>query len=161
MFQSQARSQSPGDRPYLATRGIAYRFQSQARSQSPGDKIANRYRERLFVFQSQARSQSPGDSVAPGFPRARISVSISGEKPIPWRQDESSSDEKISHLFQSQARSQSPGDVERLYGWLISRKFQSQARSQSPGDWFAPCAPCDCHHVSISGEKPIPWRRAE
>ncbi len=66
--------------------------------------------ESMYPFQSQARSQSPGDEMLQWPSVRRAIVSISGEKPIPWRRLASSSSASP-YLFQSQARSQSPGDV--------------------------------------------------
>src|SRR6266566_992151 len=88
MFQSQTRSQSPGDdgitflgfRPLRVSiadaKPIPWRllcfsslvsaevqFQSQTRSQSPGDLPSLSVMFPAFQFQSQTRSQSPGDTV--------------------------------------------------------------------------------------------------
>ncbi len=125
----------------LATCGLAalaclpWRFQSQARSQSPGDLVAEGEVTGWSEFQSQARSQSPGDHKQVLLSIQMSTVSISGEKPIPWRRMRVIRFIELLAQFQSQARSQSPGDLEEI----LERKrkgfpFQSQARSQSPGD---------------------------
>ncbi len=233
-FQSQARSQSPGDVTITFNNpGVTFAFQSQARSQSPGDiampaacancnpgfnlrREANPLAtqvprpERAFIgvsisgekpipwrrqdqffsgaihqgfnlrreanplatcihagnaglligFQSQARSQSPGD-LKEGSDQATISaVSISGEKPIPWRHTRIWP-EVVVLSFQSQARSQSPGDIQPIILDDIEYLFQSQARSQSPGDSPPYLSPHTQIIVSISGEKPIPWRQVK
>ncbi len=112
----------------------------------------------------------------------KIGVSISGEKPIPWRQPPEYAQRGCARSFnlrreanplatstpvsfaarqfpfQSQARSQSPGDAEQHAAFTTYLKFQSQARSQSPGDHNAYEKYCKLFYVSISGEKPIPWR---
>src|SRR6266699_2314164 len=87
-----------------------YKFQSQTRSQSPGDLLGqlgvvprtigfNRRREAnplathppkegqpaKYEFQSQTRSQSPGDLLADLTSAGLIRVSIADAKPIPWR----------------------------------------------------------------------------
>ncbi len=41
---------------------------------------------------------------------------------------------------------------------LSLESFQSQARSQSPGDLSGKNKKGQSYEVSISGEKPIPWR---
>src|SRR6266571_1977265 len=90
-FQSQTRSQSPGDlsvggnepsrldvsiadaKPIPWRRAITSiggstnaTFQSQTRSQSPGDMgIDSIVLAQTMSFQSQTRSQSPGDSITP------------------------------------------------------------------------------------------------
>ncbi len=43
---------------------------------------------------------------------------------------------------------------------LAHDAFQSQARSQSPGDFHSKYVSLRSSWVSISGEKPIPWRLA-
>ncbi len=87
------------------------------------------------TFQSQARSQSPGDWLIAVLVFLFLIVSISGEKPIPWRHG------RNSHRHDTYIQ------------------FQSQARSQSPGDMASQSAQFEEDKVSISGEKPIPWRR--
>src|SRR5207248_1513803 len=69
--------------------------------------------------------------------------------------------EEATTEFQSQARSQSTGDVQ--HGNAVdatNSTFQSQARSQSTGDSNLLPLSCSVLPVSISGEKPIHWRRA-
>src|SRR5947199_258339 len=88
-------------------------------------------------------------------------------------------------LFQSQGRSQSPGyqasdtlQTSSIYSFILSQEanplptermhfiqrhseqFQSQARSQSSGDKRRQVGRKLAHSVSISGEKPILWRRS-
>ncbi len=111
-------------------------FQSQARSQSPGDASVDwGGNPIMYVFQSQARSQSPGDSCRAG-PISPVSlVSISGEKPIPWRLD---------RLMREIAKCDS-FNLRREANPLATRSRRKGRRSPS---W-----------VSISGEKPIPWRQ--
>ncbi len=207
-FQSQARSQSPGDEGFLSQhdatlmvsisgeKPIPWRlssagslrpnvtlFQSQARSQSPGDAVKfacgkmsnNRFNLRreanplatapglrlsppLFVFQSQARSQSPGDFSASLLEPGGSRVSISGEKPIPWRRPAQKPQRPQRNRFNLR-REANP--LATAQGLVIARAdgvFQSQARSQSPGDVTVPNATAGIITVSISGEKPIPWR---
>src|SRR5437763_15370354 len=64
----------------------ANQFQSQARSQSSGDKAHNAKVEGVgLLFQSQARSQSSGDLPVQAWHCVFLCVSISGEKPVLWR----------------------------------------------------------------------------
>ncbi len=159
-FQSQARSQSPGDNNLSALpvdyqevsisgeKPIPWRQHLQ-RSNRRQQQSFNLRREANPLatpisfhismssrrFQSQARSQSPGDSSYCSGCTSAVSVSISGEKPIPWRQSSTPPMTSIAAKFQSQARSQSPGDLLDV------------------GEWD------QCNFVSISGEKPIPWRQ--
>ncbi len=109
-------------------------------------------------FQSQARSQSPGDAAETSTERKAGCVSISGEKPIPWRLG----DRDIQPIILDVSIS-----GEKPIPWRPrksgkrhsrQRMFQSQARSQSPGDDHASRQSRDKSAVSISGEKPIPWR---
>src|SRR5947209_3479410 len=93
-----------------------------------------------------------------GAHRLHLSVSISGEKPIHWRQmnkgdkvlvigsfnlrreanplatEALHSISRLTFLFQSQARSQSTGDAVWTINGVPVYWFQSQARSQSTGD---------------------------
>src|SRR5947209_787777 len=87
MFQSQARSQSAGDRKSAKKLSHAQRSFNLRREANPLATIFWNPRSSISIkFQSQARSQSAGDYplIRPQ-PFAR-SVSISGEKPIRWRQ---------------------------------------------------------------------------
>ncbi len=62
-------------------------FQSQTRSQSPGDTSSvSRLICFSVLFQSQTRSQSPGDMACLIHQVAYVEVSIADAKPIPWRQ---------------------------------------------------------------------------
>src|SRR4051812_47689346 len=88
----------------------------------------------MHVFQSQARSQSTGDGRQLG-------------------------DAQLSTKFQSQARSQSTGDGTNYTITVSLFVFQSQARSQSTGDPVQTEPYKPRMEVSISGEKPIHWRR--
>src|SRR6266566_5118911 len=112
VFQSQTRSQSPGDAisslnidllcdmsfnrrreanplatSFDGSNVISYNeFQSQTRSQSPGDIEAHSPALRIVnKFQSQTRSQSPGDGYGLYEEPAAAPVSIADAKPIPWR----------------------------------------------------------------------------
>src|SRR6266567_3736650 len=61
-------------------------FQSQTRSQSPGDTSSvSRLICFSVLFQSQTRSQSPGDMACLIHQVAYVDVSIADAKPIPWR----------------------------------------------------------------------------
>src|SRR6266566_1880490 len=85
-------------------------------------------------------------------------VSIADAKPIPWRLDMPVKDMNSLLRFQSQTRSQSPGDIElALKGQEVSW-FQSQTRSQSPGDSNGLLLLLMHMRVSIADAKPIPWR---
>ncbi len=88
-----------------------------------------------FLFQSQARSQSPGDEEDKETSLAMLTVSISGEKPIPWR-----------HTL-------------LLAEVMIKLSFNLR-REANPLATAATRIFCSSlYWVSISGEKPIPWRQ--
>src|SRR6266566_598031 len=86
-------------------------------------------------FQSQTRSQAPGDSVLFAVALASFSISISDEKPGPWRRRDFVTVPILPYIFQSQTRSQAPGDYNAFTHSLLC--------------WF----------ISISDEKPGPWRQ--
>ena len=88
MFQSQARSQSTGDRKELILhRARAGRFQSQARSQSTGDSCFGMAQSTPNICFNLRREANPLATCD------RVDRSV------------------VSPVFQSQARSQSTGDI--------------------------------------------------
>src|SRR6266852_5154551 len=111
------------------------------------------------MFQSQARSQSTGDQAELFQVQALPEVSISGEKPIHWRlragilRFQGNLCFNLRREANPLATSGSNLDCAR---YIL---FQSQARSQSTGDFAKLDDMCACVAVSISGEKPIHWRR--
>ncbi len=115
---------------------------------------------KVYVFQSQARSQSPGDEADVYIVLATDAVSISGEKPIPWRRGHSSPPLVLQCSFNLRREANPLATRMLIVRHARAGLFQSQARSQSPGD-PTQSRPVSRHdRVSISGEKPIPWRRA-
>ncbi len=159
MFQSQARSQSPGDRARRRQPPGRRKFQSQARSQSPGDGAGTPAAPGGTKFQSQARSQSPGDKHRNAGTSRKAGVSISGEKPIPWRHQGGARGSGVCLCFNLRREANPLATVPNGVATLSSLMFQSQARSQSPGDVCVTDHETWGYFVSISGEKPIPWRR--
>src|SRR6266566_3479613 len=137
-FQSQTRSQSPGDGYYVADE-VASADVSIADAKPIPWRLSCRQGQLSWtcVFQSQTRSQSPGDSARKGSLCARLFVSIADAKPIPWRPLVSPVVTPLTLMFQSQTRSQSPGD-----SGIVTHV-----------DFFT--------LVSIADAKPIPWRRLE
>ncbi len=110
-------------------------FQSQARSQSPGDDYPFRCVAQVPRSFNLRREANPlATESADEFSYCNSRVSISGEKPIPWRRKSRLLIISVCPKFQSQARSQSPGDNGIDTPVVDTAKFQSQARSQSPGD---------------------------
>src|SRR5437763_144613 len=98
-------------------------FQSQPRSQPPGDGGTSQNYSQNYKFQSQPRSQPPGDSLRQGAYPSHPTVSISTEKPTPWRQRSTPAELYYISAFQSQPRSQPPGDsspTPRLHQWFTS-----------------------------------------
>src|SRR5438034_11294787 len=72
----------------LFTSGVwlyQHMFQSQTRSQSPGDVARLCNFLSIYMFQSQTRSQSPGDITMTSTEISPFGVSIADAKPIPWR----------------------------------------------------------------------------
>ncbi len=110
------------------------------------------------MFQSQARSQSPGDRLACAFGSGPIIVSISGEKPIPWRPVPIRMDDNEMWSFNLRREANPLATITPHAPYMRFCLFQSQARSQSPGDASCSCCSAIVSVVSISGEKPIPWR---
>ncbi len=110
-------------------------FQSQARSQSPGDHCVNVF-SRLFIvwFQSQARSQSPGD--LPAAPTTIVkpkSFNLRREA-NPLATGQACSTSSCQGRFNLR-REANPLATRISFLWFHrARAFQSQARSQSPGD---------------------------
>src|SRR6266702_1668033 len=86
LFQSQTRSQSPGDVMIMGCRASTFASFNRRREANPLATVQRFIRHgQVDVFQSQTRSQSPGDS------DSRLYAIVDEE-------------------FQSQTRSQSPGD---------------------------------------------------
>src|SRR6266700_3332934 len=158
-FQSQTRSQSPGDaslnapasqalqvsiadakaipwRPAWAvwSRAQDNRFQSQTRSQSPGDHVSHQHHRNTVLFQSQTRSQSPGDL------------------------DMLQSIVLIYSCFNRRREANPLATHPPKEGQPAKYEFQSQTRSQSPGDLLADLTSAGLIRVSIADAKPIPWR---
>src|SRR6266566_1965706 len=113
MFQSQTRSQSPGDNSHDAgSKCIPSMFQSQTRSQSPGDSGCRGKATNLWHGFNRRREANPlATQVVEERPQTFGTVSIADAKPIPWRPPIDDPAEYANSLFQSQTRSQSPGDV--------------------------------------------------
>src|SRR6266566_3031643 len=86
-------------------------------------------------FQSQTRSQAPGDLLYLQIQSLNTRISISDEKPGPWRR------------------------CPLVYPLISIYLFQSQTRSQAPGDYNAFTHSLLCWFISISDEKPGPWRQ--
>src|SRR5438034_845670 len=111
MFQSQTRSQSPGDKPKVAlpkdavvvsiadAKPIPWRrhalsdviaafngFNRRREANPLATSVFSGSRKARLKFQSQTRSQSPGDRQCTERRCSMTYVSIADAKPIPWRQ---------------------------------------------------------------------------
>src|SRR6266487_173899 len=73
--------------------------------------MSKRTRVMRFAFQSQTRSRSTCDGFKVAASVARRGVSISDEKPLHMRHEESEGATMISKWFQSQTRSRSTCDI--------------------------------------------------
>ncbi len=112
-----------------------YSFQSQTRSQSPGDALPSSVSQAPAAsFQSQTRSQSPGDKRLPKYSTQVVSVSIADAKPIPWRRLETSLRLLAIRGFNRRREANPLATRSSFAMCAIVSKFQSQTRSQSPGD---------------------------
>ncbi len=68
-----------------------------------------------------------------GYPRL---VSISGEKPIPWRRARPNIDLAFNLSFNLRREANPLATTDTASPRADAAEFQSQARSQSPGDWL-------------------------
>src|SRR6266567_1679972 len=85
-FQSQTRSQSPGDGASSVDPPIPRVSFNRRREANPlATRDAWRWLNRSARFQSQTRSQSPGDFMYSLWKKSKKTVSIADAKPIPWR----------------------------------------------------------------------------
>src|SRR6266567_3860003 len=85
-FQSQTRSQSPGDGASSVDPPIPRVSFNRRREANPlATRDAWRWLNRSARFQSQTRSQSPGDFMYSLWKKSNNTVSIADAKPIPWR----------------------------------------------------------------------------
>src|SRR5271167_29830 len=89
----------------------------------------------------------------------RHRVSISVEKPIPWRQHALLGKIAIVQCFNLCREANPLATGFGLFGSGVPSGFQSLSRSQSPGDLLRQALLLQQMKVSISVEKPIPWRR--
>src|SRR6266699_1311629 len=111
------------------------------------------------VFQSQTRSQAPGDSVLFAVALASFSISISDEKPGPWRPFTSGASPTPHPYFNLRREARPLATNVPTHFFPPRVEFQSQTRSQAPGDAFCHVASSAVRIISISDEKPGPWRR--
>src|SRR6266566_609858 len=111
------------------------------------------------LFQSQTRSQAPGDAYPRRAEPFSIAISISDEKPGPWRRRQQIAAQMGGENFNLRREARPLATTPTTPYPLAVLAFQSQTRSQAPGD-ITPLASC-CFHcsISISDEKPGPWRR--
>src|SRR6266566_5064112 len=110
-------------------------FQSQTRSQSPGDLNFCGLIDVDNVSFNRRREANPLATAVSGLDRpSRLKVSIADAKPIPWRRYLLYC-VVCSHVCFNRRREANPLATSTLIATLgISLEFQSQTRSQSPGD---------------------------
>jgi len=111
-----------------------FRFQSQTRSQSPGDiKIwsARNPRRSVSIADAKPIPWRPGYA---HYGRAYVDVSIADAKPIPWRHVTPERTYLLSERFNRRREANPLATPSCSYLAIVHRRFQSQTRSQSPGD---------------------------
>ncbi len=135
-------------------------FQSQARSQSPGDSPPrDRYRADNQCFNLRREANPLATINGLSIAVEHISFNLRREAnplatPVaraPWVHFQS---------FNLRREANPLATCHQICLAAFRYPFQSQARSQSPGDGMAGDLAEKTFEVSISGEKPIPWRPA-
>ncbi len=136
-------------------------FQSQTRSQAPGDMSTTL--PWPLASRISISDEKPGPWRPRCLPGLRIAgrISISDEKPGPWRLDRARHNrvEVANFNLRREARPLATS-CGLLYPALVGL-FQSQTRSQAPGDDYPRRAEPFSIAISISDEKPGPWRRRQ
>src|SRR6266567_6731085 len=86
-------------------------------------------------------------------------ISISDEMPGPWRPELVESHDLRQSNFNLRRDARPLATPSFITEHQFKRQFQSQTRSQAPGDWAGGYQPIKTTAISISDEKPGPWRR--
>src|SRR6266567_2507213 len=137
------------------------RFQSQTRCQAPGDGHPCGRCPPCAGFQSQTRCQAPGDQYPQVCPAVPSSISISDEKPGPWRLGWRIPAHKNYSNFNLRREARPLATSCICKSKVLIPVFQSQTRSQAPGDSVLFAVALASFSISISDEKPGPWRRRD